>query len=305
MKGARLERECPAPTTRAVNSRCNGAELRSRRRRCRSTSTRGAPCGGNTPMPLNDNVERRRVDVACRRRRPATGTRASSTSPRKTSVRCAWSGRTHFSGAAAGPERRRDPLLLRRHRRPASRSTGRRRRTAARYLRSDHSRASGLPQHHQPHHVERRLRRLKLHHLAAADELKRPDADLVVDDHGNRDGADRLLRRAAARAGDAGDADADVACRRARMPSAIARATGSLTAPCSAISASGTPASSVFDAIAVADDAAVDVVGAAGHVGQPRRQQPAGARLGRRRSSSGARAADRRRPLRATRPSAL
>ena len=32
--------------------------------------------------------------------------------------------------------------------------------------------------------------------------------------------------------------------------------------------------------IAVADDAAVDVVGAAGHVGQPRRQQSAGARLG-------------------------
>ena len=46
------------------------------------------------------------------------------------------------------------------------------------------------------------------------------------------------------------------------------------------MSAAGTPASSVFASVAVADDAALDVVGAARHVGQPRRQQSAGARLG-------------------------
>ena len=44
-----------------------------------------------------------------------------------------------------------------------------------------------------------------------------------------------------------GDVDAVHVPARNRIPSAIARATGSLTAPCSAITASATPARSVFD----------------------------------------------------------
>ena len=73
----------------------------------------------------------------------------------------------------------------------------------------------------------------------------------VRDEHRDRDGADRFLRRPAARPGDAGDADATSAPVRSRMPSASATATGSLTAPCAAISASGTPAQRGLALVAV------------------------------------------------------
>ena len=68
------------------------------------------------------------------------------------------------------------------------------------------------------------------------------------------------------------------AVRRSRRPSRCA--TGSLTAPCAAISALGHAEPFDLRAIAVADGAAIEIVGAAGHVGQPRRQQSARARLG-------------------------
>src|SRR3954467_2618158 len=58
-----------------------------------------------------------------------------------------------------------------------------------------------LPQQHQAGQVERRLRRLELHHLATAEKLECPDAGLVANDRRDRDRADRLLRRAASRPG--------------------------------------------------------------------------------------------------------
>ena len=90
---------------------------------------------------------------------------------------------------------------------------------------------------------------------------------------GNR--PDRLGLRPARGARDAGD-------RRRRpprpprvaTPSAMATATGSLTAPCSAISSAGRRrASDDLRGVAVGDDAQLDVGGAAGHVGQARRRR--------------------------------
>ena len=85
--------------------------------------------------------------------------------------------------------------------------------------------AAGLQlRHHHPRHVERRLGRLELHHLAPADELERPDAHLVVDRDRDRNCPHRLLRRAAARSGNARDADADV--RPGARPDALGHGTG-------------------------------------------------------------------------------
>ena len=111
--------------------------------------------------------------------------------------------------------------------------------------------------------------------------------------------ADRLLRRAAARSGDPGDADADVRAR-ARADAVGHRPRDRLAdRAVLANQRRGHAGQLGLRAVAVADDAAVDVVGAAGHVGQPRRQQSAGARLGDRDRQPPARAAGRRRPLRA------
>ena len=68
------------------------------------------------------------------------------------------------------------------------------------------------------------------------------------------------------------------ASNRARAPSAIASATCGETAPCSAIRFAGTPSSSVF-ASSGTRRAAREVRGGAGAIGQPRGEQPAGARL--------------------------
>jgi len=66
-----------------------------------------------------------------------------------------------------------------------------------------------------------------------------------------------------------GDANADVVPDRRRMPSAIARATGSLTAPCATMSASGTFGELPFwRGCYNTHHAAFDVLGAARHVGQ-------------------------------------
>ena len=63
------------------------------------------------------------------------------------------------------------------------------------------------------------------------------------------DEAHGLGRGAAARAGDAGDGDREVAAERASAPSAIARATASLTAPSASIRAAGTPSIPVLAAL--------------------------------------------------------
>ena len=61
------------------------------------------------------------------------------------------------------------------------------------------------------------------------------------------DEADRLLRRAAARAGDAGDRHREIdAGARRTAPRAIAAAVSALIAPCAAIVSRGTPSSSIL-----------------------------------------------------------
>ena len=64
------------------------------------------------------------------------------------------------------------------------------------------------------------------------------------------DEADGLLLRAAARPGDAGDGDGDVDAEPSRAPRAIASATSAETAPCSSISAAGTPSCSILTSFA-------------------------------------------------------
>src|SRR5579864_7879935 len=114
--------------------------------------------------------------------------RASAISPMKTSVRCMWPARTNLSDCAIAPS------------------------TVASFCCSEAiaARASSLSstavnrrmdklvkgfaleplQHHEPQHVQRRLRRLVLHLLAVADELKRPDARAVGGDDGDRNRPD-------------------------------------------------------------------------------------------------------------------
>ena len=68
----------------------------------------------------------------------------------------------------------------------------------------------------------------------------------------------------------------------ARMPSAMARATGSLTAPCASSSAGVHAQHPGLDVVGVGHDGVTDVARAARHVGQPRRHQAARAGFGRR-----------------------
>src|SRR3954465_5868695 len=63
-----------------------------------------------------------------------------------------------------------------------------------------------LAQQHQARQVERGLRRLEPDHLAAAEKLEGPAAGLVADDRRDHPRPHRLLRRAASRTGNAGDA---------------------------------------------------------------------------------------------------
>src|SRR5262252_7574783 len=62
----------------------------------------------------------------------------------------------------------------------------------------------------QAQHIHRGLRRLKLDHLAAAEELERAHAGPAVHRYGNDNCAHGLFRRAARGTGNAGDADANV-----------------------------------------------------------------------------------------------
>ncbi len=68
--------------------------------------------------------------------------------------------------------------------------------------------------------------------------------------------------------------------RARRTPSAIARATGSETAPCSAIISGRHAHQLCLQRVAVGDGGAQEVVAAAGHGGDPLREEAAGARLG-------------------------
>ena len=95
----------------------------------------------------------------------------------------------------------------------------------------------------------------------------------------------------------------------ARTPVAIARTTGSLTAPCSRRSSFGTPSSSMLHVVRVRDHATQHDVARAGNRGEARAEQAAGAALGDARSRARARDTDRarrprdrRRPRRRPRP---
>ena len=233
-------------------------------------------------------VERRRSTSAAPSPRQSAATRRSSTSPRNTSVRCSCVGRHPLQRRLRSRERR--AIAAARaaiaSRAASDRSTA----TNSRIARAQRSARARLRRRvlrlRQPCSMSRSMfsaacAAWNFTMLAAADELKRPDA---------------RRRRSSTTAiatvptgfsgvpppgpGDARDADADVRSGARADALRHRRATGSLTAPCSAISGSGTPSQLGLRAVAVAHDAAVDVVGAAGHVGQPRRQQPAGARLG-------------------------
>ena len=118
--------------------------------------------------------------------------RASATSPRNTSVRCSCSGLTNRSCPAARPSASTAVCCRRDRGRASSVSSIATQRDASiqlelrcrRLTSSDAQRQSHLNsqsichqlQHHQPQHVQRRLRRLELHHLAAADEPERAHA---------------------------------------------------------------------------------------------------------------------------------
>ena len=100
------------------------------------------------------------------------------------------------------------------------------------------------------------------------------------------DEPDRLLGRAAARARRRRHRDGDVGAepRRAR-PAAIAAAASAETAPCVGEHRVGTRrARAALTLVRVGDDAADEDVARARHVGQPRRDEAAGARLRRRRA---------------------
>ena len=107
---------------------------------------------------------------------------------------------------------------------------------------------------------------------------------------------DRLLRRPAARAGDARHAHADVGPKRASAPSASASATSAETAPNALDQRRIDARQRRLRLVRVDDDAAQHVGRGARPLGQPPRQQPAGARLGDR-DRAQRRAAQQRRDL--------
>ena len=97
------------------------------------------------------------------------------------------------------------------------------------------------------------------------------------------DQADRLLRRAAAGAGDAGDRHGQIdAASAPRAPSAMARATGSDTAPCGSIRSGRHAQHLGLGGVAVGDEAPVDDGRRPRDGRQGARDQPAGAAFGRR-----------------------
>src|SRR6185436_6918847 len=111
------------------------------------------------------------------------------------------------------------------------------------------------------------------------EELERAHPRLVAVDDGDRHRADRLLRRAAARAGDAGDADADAGAG-ARANALGHRLRHRLADRAVLRDQRFRHARQLrLRAVAVAHHATLDVVRAAGDVGQPRHQQTAGARF--------------------------
>ena len=173
--------------------------LRGRRRSAPATAHAGRRAGGNSPSPPKTIGKRLRLEPVARSPRPPTGARPSSSSPRKASVRCMCSGRIHFSAdrspRSAACNRVCTAAMARRA--ASSRSMAMNRRIAANQKRrsfqlarrSDISKSyrskleartvagtALVIRQHQPQHVQRRLRRLELDLLAAADELKRAHA---------------------------------------------------------------------------------------------------------------------------------
>ena len=132
------------------------------------------------------HVERRHADWRAHRLHDRRHARLVDASPRNTSVRCMSRGLDPVSATVRWTSRARPAnQLLMRRRSPASRRReGRPRRTAASGSPAlgPFARPHWMLHHHQPHHVERRLRRLELDHVAAAEELKRPHTRFVVAD---------------------------------------------------------------------------------------------------------------------------
>ena len=101
----------------------------------------------------------------------------------------------------------------------------RRRRGAVRRGSTTARRRRSCPQQQGPEHVERDGRRAVADVGAAAGQAHGPLLRIGVRTHRDADGADRLVRGAAARAGDAGDADPDV------RPQPLARARATTPSP--------------------------------------------------------------------------
>ncbi len=129
-----------------------------------SHNTRGEPRSGKNPRPRTTD-RMRAAAIGCASAPRTRSSIAPSALPKKCSVRCIRSGRTHETLVCASI---------------ASRSPAEMRPTCARVASSTstamNNRFPTLLSQPAPHHVERRLRRLKPHHLAPADEVERAHA---------------------------------------------------------------------------------------------------------------------------------
>ena len=232
-------------------------------RRARGTS-RGRP----TRASNGGHARGGRARAAARASRAAAGV----LEPRKRRVRCTPS-RTHQPQASERPKRVCSSAIASRSRGSSSSAT------KARMLLV--RRQSGRQaQQATAQHLERDLRRLLAHQLAAAREEVLPHARPGRPARRHVDEADRLLGRAAVRAGDAGDRDArrPYAPRPGR-PLAIAAATSSETAPFASTSDGAHPERLDLGLVGVGHDRALEHGARTGDLGEPRRQQAARARL--------------------------
>ena len=158
---------------------------------------------------------------------------------------------------------------------------GRIRRRAA-FRRPGWARLKPAPTRVSAHHVQRRLRGLELDGFAFAEEAERAGPGAGRRGQGHGYGADRLLGRAAGRAGDAGDAEAEIGPRAGA--NALGHRHGDRFAHRAVRLQQRRRHAEQRDlgVVGVGDHRRADVARAAGHVGEPRRQQAAGARLRRR-----------------------
>src|SRR5687768_6574991 len=128
-------------------------------------------------------------------------------------------------------------------------------------------------------HIDGPVRRHTLHNVSTTGESKRPHggASFAVDSDAH--GADRFLLGAAARTGNTGDAYTHVDL--SAPANAGGHGLGNGFADRTVLSDQRVGHIEQFDlgAVAVSHDASLDVLGATGNVGEPRRGQPAGARF--------------------------